>query len=141
MEDFTEYFNQSEMYWSGSQRQFIRIDEMPFQQAFFSHRKLIREHGLEAYAGTPLYQMFIRKLCPTPAEIRDQFERYGKACHAIYDPGMMEKTNGTKVRSKMYRAVPGKTIATHKVDTTVGSYIEATVNVAMAVTRKGKRIV
>lgn len=142
MEDFTEYFNQDQRYWSGSQAQFILIEDMPFQQAFYSHRKLIREHGLKEYGGTHLYQAFIRKLCPSPAEIRDQLARFGKACHSVHEPGpWASKTTGKRVRTKMYNAAPNKNITTHKVDTTVGSYIEATENIIMAVTRRGRKIV
>ena len=140
--DLTDYFNQEEFYFSESQGQMLRIEDMPFQQAFYSHRKLISVFGLRVYAGTNLYQAFIRKLCPTPAQIREQLERYGKACHAVYDPGMLEKTNGTRVRSKLYHAakVSGKGVHTHKVDTTVGSYIEATVSLQMSLFVKGEQV-
>jgi len=131
-----DYFGQDEFYFSESQGQLIPIDDMPFQQAFYSHRKLTREFGLDSYGGTPLYQKFIRKLCPRPAEIRQQLEDYGKACHLIREPGpWAAKTNGTAVRSKMRSAarVAKKRITCHKVDSSAGSYIEATIPVAINV--------
>lgn len=139
MEDFSEYFNQDEVYFSGSQAQFIRIEDMPFQQAFFSHRKLLRRHG-EEYADTSLYHAFMAKLCPNATEIRAQIEKFGKSCHAVYEPWMLAKTNGTNVRSKMYRACKGK-VQTHVVHTNVGSYIEATPSlVGFVVSVKGEQV-
>lgn len=138
--DIEEYFNQDEFYFSESAGQLIRIDEMPFQQAFFSHRKLLRE-WVDVYVGSNLYQKFIRKICPTSQQIREQLQLYGKACHAIYEPGvLLQKTNGTAVRTKMYRAArrPGTRVRTHKVNTSVGDYIEATIPVSLSV--KGQAV-
>lgn len=139
--DADQYFGQEEHYFSESAGQLIPIAEMPFQQAFYSHRKLLREFGKD-YQSTNLYWAFIRKLMPTPAEIRRQLQEYGKACHFIFEPGMAASTNGTRVRSKFYHAakIAGKKVTTHKVDTSAGSYIEASIPVTMVVTRKGERI-
>lgn len=129
--DIVEYLNQDEYYFSESQGQLIRIDEMPFQQAFFSHRKLINTLGLKEYGGTHLYQAFYHKLCPRPAEIRAQLEKYGKACHAVTEPGRFKDTNGTRVRGKMYGAAKtvGKKVTTHLVTTASGLYMECVTTV------------
>lgn len=125
---FPDYFNQEKFYFSKSREEWLPIEDMPFQQALFSHRKLLKEFG-GSYRGTRLYQKFIQKLCPPPKGIRQQLEKYGKACHVVQEPG--QKTAEQVVRIKFYRAARrgGKKVTTHKVETSVGSYMEATVPV------------
>lgn len=128
-----EYFNQDEFYWSESNGNFLRLEDMPFQQAFYSHRKLLREHGVLAYGGTHLFQAFLRKLFPLSSEIRMQLARYGKACSTINEPGpLASKSAEHKVRSKMRGAMrtTGHKVSIHKVKTSVGSYLEATILVS-----------
>ena len=117
-----EYFNQTEMYFSESSHQLIPLENMPFQRAFYSHYKLVREFGA-SYEGTPLYEAFTRILDPSPAQIRDQLTRFGKATHRYI-------TGTTNVRSKLASAarVAGKTITTHKHEVSRGlGWVEATV--------------
>lgn len=130
-ESFADYFNQEELYWSESNGQFLRIEDMPFQQAFSSHRKLTREHGLEVYGGTHLYNAFLRKLCPCASKIRYQMERYGKACHLLYEPGPWARhTELKRTRGRVYSAMEGRKVTTKVVNIASGSYLEVVVAVS-----------
>lgn len=121
--DLAEYFNQEEMYFSESSGQMTRLEDMPFQRAFYSHYKLLREFNGE-YAETRLYRAFTRILDPRPAEIRSQLSKYGKASARYID-------SDSKIRSKILSAakVAGKTVSTHKHEVSSGlGWIEASVD-------------
>lgn len=127
--DLAEYFKQTEMYFSESSGQLVRIDEMPFQRAFYSHYKLLREFDSE-YEGSELYQKFISVLDPKPAVIREQLQKFGKATHRYLN-------STTEVRSKLYSAarVAGRHVTTHKHEHQKGlGWVEATVDTEVNVT-------
>lgn len=120
--DLKEYFNQTEMYFSESAGQLVRLEEMPFPRAFYSHMKLLRAFQSE-YPETPLYLAFMHILNPSAPEIREQLQKYGKACH-------MFSHGDNDVRAKLFRAakVLGKKVTTHRHEVDGGyGWVEATV--------------
>lgn len=71
-------FGQSEYYFSESQRQLIRLDEMVPQYALHAFNKLLREYG-DGFRYSPLYDTFLDKLSPSAASLRDVLRQHGTA--------------------------------------------------------------
>jgi hypothetical protein len=147
MKNVAEYFNQGEVYYSNSSGQFLRIEEMPFQQAFYAHRKLLREWDGEPgmYEGSHLYLAFFRYLTPPPKLIAEQLKKYGKACHMLYEPTVLRrKTLLNPVRGKFYRAgsMLGhkvKTVQKYQQGTHNSLWMEGSISV-VGISVKGKKV-
>lgn len=131
--DLQAYFAQDENYFSESEHQMVRITDMPFNRAFYSHLKLLDTFGDE-YEGTRLCKRFAQIIAPPPDEIRFQIIKYGKACHAY-------SGSTTEVRSKLYNALKNKgKVTTHKHQHKPGiGWIEAVVETEVKVTVKSHR--
>jgi len=132
--DLAEYFGQTTHYFSESSGQLVALEEMPFNRAFYSHMKLLREFG-DDYSGTPLSNAFVQILNPGAPEIREQLQKYGKACHMFIHAD-------NRVRTKLWSAAKtvGKKVSTHRHEVEGGyGWIEATVNTEVKVTVKSHR--
>lgn len=127
--DVAEYVNQDTHYFSESAGQLVPLDEMPFPHLFASWMKLRKELG-NVFLGSPLDRAFTRRACPTPAGIRDQLQRYGKACHAInvkVSPHSMPMVSQVRVKMRNAAKVDKKKVATKVQSNKSGEWVEATV--------------
>lgn len=71
-------FGQGEVYFSESQRQLIRIEDMIPQYALNVFRKLCREYEDE-FRYSPLYDALLAHIMPSSASLSDVLRQHGKA--------------------------------------------------------------
>lgn len=76
--EIDEYLGQGELYFSESQGQLIRIDEMPVSYALNCWRKLYREFG-DDFTGTALERALHGHTSPSSHTLSDVLTRHGKA--------------------------------------------------------------
>jgi hypothetical protein len=129
------YLNQT-LYFSESEGQLCQISSLPYKRAAYSYRKCLATFG-EAFVGTPLEIAFLRYLEPTPKEIREALNNWGKVCH-LYR--LVPMTATRKIKGVAKRA--GIPVETKKVELARGlGWIEAEVVAPkMTVRVKGKTV-
>lgn len=71
-------FGQTEYYFSESQKQLVRVEDMVPQYALNAFTKLLSEYKDE-FLGSPLYDAFFAKLCPRYKSLREVMRDHGKA--------------------------------------------------------------
>ena len=96
----SDYFGQTEVYFSESQRRLVPISDMAPPYAVNAFKKLCEEFG-EDFEGTPLYTRFLAYVTPSRVKLHLLLEKHGKASLYVGDHSPIGLNTA---RSRLYRA-------------------------------------
>jgi hypothetical protein len=124
--DLAEYFGQDEHYFSESEGQLLKLEDMALPHVKYAMIKLWQTHP--EFNNSRLHREMMHRLRPDPFEVEMLLKKYGTLSYWIGDdfPGMWPS-----IRAMAYRAGRriGKKVSTHK----KGDFLEITVVVPLTV--------